>query len=101
MADQSVKYYVAVSETSEVHERLSGKVKNARKTGKKKIRAEFVTGHDLHRATGRWNKLDRDIDHENDRYREEIVDPLTGGVIRSVDELLSGHQGHGSAKKRK
>ena len=47
MADQSVKYYVAVSETIEVHERLSGKVKNARKTGKKKIRAEFVTGHDF------------------------------------------------------
>ena len=94
-------YYVGVSESSEVHERLSAKVKDPGKTGKRKIRTESVSGDDLHRATGRWNKLDRYIDHENDRYRERIVDPETGAVIQSVDEPLSEHQGHGSAKKGK
>jgi hypothetical protein len=92
-------HFVGVSESIEVHERLSGKVKDVQKAGKNKTRAEFVTGDDLHRASRRWNKLDREIDRENDRYREKIVDPQTGAVIRSVDEPLSEHQGHGSAKK--
>jgi predicted nucleic acid-binding Zn-ribbon protein len=94
-------YYVGVGETVEVHERLSAKAKDPGRTGKQKVRTESVSGDDLHRATGRWNKLDRSIDRENDRYRERIVDPQTGAVIRSVDEPLSKHQGHGSAKKGK
>jgi hypothetical protein len=83
----------------EVHESLKGKIKDPTKTRRRKVRVEFRTGDDFHRKTGQWNKVDRDIDRENDRYREVVVDGKTGKVIRAVDEPLSAHRGRGSAKK--
>ncbi|MCY4351714.1 MAG: zinc ribbon domain-containing protein [Gemmatimonadetes bacterium] len=68
-------------------------------TGKSKIRYERLSGDDLHRKSGKWNKKERIIDRENDRYMEKFIDPETGGVIHHCDEPLSEHQGHGSAKK--
>lgn len=38
------------------------------------------------------------IDRENNHYIEKVVDPDTGEVIHSCDELLTEHFGHGSAK---
>jgi len=93
-------YSLGVGEEIEVHERLATKTKDQARSGKNKVRAEFVTGDDLHRKTGRWNKLERVIDRANNRYREKIVDPKTGAVLRSVDEPLDQHQGRGSAKKK-
>jgi hypothetical protein len=61
---------------------------------------ESVSGDDLHRATGQWNELTREIDRENDRYRERIVNPQSGEVIRHVDEPLTNHTGRGSAKPK-
>jgi hypothetical protein len=90
---------VGLDEPVELHEALKGKLSDPRKTGKRKVRGEFRTGDDLHRQTNQWNKVDRDIDRENDRYRETITDGKTGKVIRSVDEPLSSHRGRGSAKK--
>ena len=55
-------------------------------------------GDDLTVSTGRWVHRDRLIDREGDRYRERVVDPQTGDVLRDVDEPLSKHRGHGSAK---
>lgn len=65
----------------------------------KKPRVEHVSGDDFHRATGKWNKLERLIDGRNNRYREVIRDPETGAVLRFVDEPLTEHRGRGSAKK--
>ncbi len=45
---------------------------------------------------GRMVKWYRDINREANRYRERIVDPETGEVLRDVDEPLSDHRGHGS-----
>jgi gluconate kinase len=92
-------YRLSLSDSVDIHESLKGKVVDPKKTGKKKVRAEFVSGDDLHRKTGQWNKLERDIDRESDRYREKIVDSETGQIIRSVDEPLSQHQGRGSARR--
>lgn len=58
---------------------------------------EIRSGDDLHRKTGDWNKLRREIDRTNDRYFEHIEDQ-EGNVIRHVEEPLSQHHGHGSAK---
>ena len=52
-------------------------------------------------SLGRPVQKRRVIDNRSDRYIEHIVDPLTGKVLRDVDEPLSAHQGHGSAKTRK
>lgn len=72
----------------------------AKRRGKGKPFIEGVAGDDLHRATGKWNRLERMIDRENDRYKEVIIDLETGRVVRHVEEPLSDHQGHGTAKKK-
>lgn len=72
-----------------------------KRPGNKKPIYESVSGDDLHRATGQWNKLIREIDRENDHYRERIVNPQTGEVILDCDEPLTAHTGHGSAKQAK
>jgi hypothetical protein len=46
-------------------------------------------------------KLRRIIDRRNNRYQELVVDPQTGETVREVDEPLSEHRGHGSAKPKK
>jgi len=66
--------------------------------GKGRPVVEAFGGDDLTVSTGRWIHRDRLIDHESDRYRERVFDPQTGEVIRDVDERLSDHRGHGSAK---
>jgi hypothetical protein len=43
-------------------------------------------------------KVERTIDRDTDRYRETVTMIESGEVIRSVDEPLSDHRGHGSAK---
>jgi len=91
-------YGVGLSESFEIRESLKGKVIDPTKTGKRKVRSEFVVGDDLHRKTGHWNMLERDIDRENDQYHERIVEPQTGEVLRAVDEPLSQHQKRGSAR---
>jgi len=82
----------------ELHSQLGIK---ARHGGEGKPFQEGKYGDDLHRKTGKWNKLERTIDRCNDRYTERIEDGETGAVIRDVDEPLSQHRGHGSAKKPK
>lgn len=56
-------------------------------------------GSDLYRKTGQWRRLERVFDRLNDWYREHISDRRTGKVIKHLEEPLSQHRGHGSAKK--
>lgn len=86
---------VFTEDHAEVHERVGLK---ARKPGVRRPVLESVSGDDLTVATGTWVRLERTIDRAGGRYRERIVDPTTGQVIRDVDEPLSEHQDHGSAK---
>ena len=51
------------------------------------------------KTTGKYMQKERLIDHDNDRYREKVVDPETGKTIHKCDEALSEHRNHGSAKK--
>ena len=62
---------------------------------------ESVSGDDLFRLTGQWNKLKRVIDRARDYYLEVITDRRTGKIIRYCEEPLSQHKGRGSAKKEK
>lgn len=59
-----------------------------------------IEGDDFHRDTGLWNKLVRRIDRMTNRYYERLEDGRTGTVIREVDEPLTDHTGHGSAKPK-
>ena len=49
---------------------------------------------------GRWVKRSMTINRRDDRYTERVEDPATGETIHECDELLSEHQGHGSARSK-
>lgn len=68
--------------------------------GKVAPHLEQVVGDDLHRDSGRWMRLERIIDREEDRYVERITDPETGQAIKEVEEPLREHRRHGSDKRR-
>jgi hypothetical protein len=89
--------------SAHVHESVTFREKiglKHKRPGHKKPIYESVSGEDLHRATGQWNQLTREIDRENNRYKEVIVNPQTGEVIRNVDEPLTSHTGRGSIKPK-
>jgi len=86
-----------------VHEKLTIREKigmKHKRPGHKKPIYESVSGDDLHRATGQWNKLTREIDRENNRYKEVIINPESGEVIRHCEEPLTKHFDRGSAKPK-
>ncbi len=68
-----------------------------KRPGSKKPIAEGFTGRELRKSVGDFVDKERLIDRENDRYREKVVTD-SGEVIRDVDEPLSEHRDHGSAK---
>lgn len=57
-----------------------------------KIGSEW--SHELKRPV----KVYRDVNREANRYRERVVDPVTGEILREVDKPLTDHVGHGSDK---
>jgi len=61
---------------------------------------ESTVGDSLSVSLGRFVKIVQHVDHETKRYIKKVVDPVTGDVLRDVDEPLSEHQGRGSAKPR-
>jgi rubredoxin len=67
-------------------------IKTKRSAGRRGRLIEGKFGDDLHKATGRWNRLDRRIDYQRDWYDETITDPETGAGIHEVHEPLSEHQ---------
>jgi uncharacterized Zn finger protein len=69
-----------------------------RRPGKKKPIREIKMGDDVHRDTGTWSYLMREIDYEHKHYVEHIV--RADGTVIDTDEPLSEHQRHGSAKTR-
>ena len=91
---------VSAHEKLEFREQLRAK---AKRPGMKRPLWESVSGDDLHRASGQWNKLERSIDRQQEPhwYTERITEPKTGQVIREVSEPLKKHQGRGSAKRKR
>ena len=91
-------YHVLVNDTIKFHEKLGMK---ARHNSGGKPFFESVVGSDLHRKSGKWMKLERTIDRENNHYREVVVDSNTGDVVHFCEEPLSDHQQHGTEKRDK
>jgi hypothetical protein len=91
------QFNVEITEELKLRESLNFKHKNP----EGKTLAEGLSGDDLHRKSGKWMKKERLIDRAEDRYKEVVTDPETGGVVHHCDEPLSQHRGHGSAKKKK
>jgi hypothetical protein len=87
-----------LTEKAEAHDSLAAKGRHGN-VGKVKPYREAFTGFDYHRDTNEWRHVSRVVDREGDRYTERIVD-AAGIVVRDVDEPLSNHRGHGTAKRR-
>lgn len=87
---------ITIEATVTLHSQIALK---ARRHGKGRLFLESKVGDDLYHLTGRWNRLERHIDHENDWYDEVITDSATGEILKETHEPLSQHQGHGSAKR--
>ena len=81
-------------------ETLNGVHIDPSRNSKEKKRAKFVVGDSLHRKSGKWNVINRDLDRNTNRYKEVVTDPETGVIIHSCEEPLSEHQNHGSPKKK-
>ena len=77
------------------HMRMKG-----RHAGKSRPHFDARSGANYYRRDNEWHHLYRLIDRENDRYVETIKRHSTGEIIKHVDEPLSEHIGHGSAKQR-
>ena len=77
--------------------------KGVSRTGGKtrgKYHHEALRGHEFN-VKGNLMKKERIIDRKNNYYRERVVNADTGEVVRDVEQPLSEHRGHGSAKHKK
>jgi hypothetical protein len=81
-------------------DRMEMKVKDNSFPSKKKVRKELIHGFDVRVSKGDYVHKEREIDRDNNTYREHITEE-TGEVIHSVTESLTDHFGHGSAKLKK
>jgi len=93
---EAVKVDVHVTDTITMRDSLDLK---AKRPGMKRPFIEQRVGHEQRRDSGRWSKIRRVIDRENDRYIEHITDD-DGNVVRDVDVPLSEHRGHGSDRSQ-
>ncbi|WP_292986985.1 hypothetical protein [Nitrosomonas sp.] len=89
----------SIHESVRLYDGLCYQIKDPKKTGKSKIKSEGFTKYAKSQKAP-LVKHSRNIDRENNRYSESVVDAETGGVIHSCDEPLKKHTGHGSAKKK-
>lgn len=91
-------YFARVRDGLGFSEGIGGKVKDPKRTGDAKLRAWFFKGFERSEELQRLVHKIVDADKDKDRYRELVVDPKTGTVLRDCLEPLSEHQGRGSAK---
>jgi hypothetical protein len=83
---------------STIHVRSELRLK-AKEPGAREPFVEQRVGDSYHRDSGRWNRLRRLIDRRHNRYVEHIEDGETGETLHDVDEPLTDHIDHGSARK--
>ncbi len=90
---------VVHTEGLEIHDGYSLRKEDPSRSRKKRVRMESFSKLEVFHREGRLVRKERLIDRDADRYREMVVDPVTGEVIHHTDEPLSNHRGHGSARR--
>src|SRR3954447_26432427 len=94
---QKVKLSFSDEITAKARDSLKGKVKDSSFPSKKKVRREFFYGSDERKSKGDYIYKEREIDKDANRYRE-LIREESGEVIRDIEQPLTDHIGHGSAK---
>lgn len=89
----------SIHESVRLYDGLGYRIKDPNRTGKSKVKSEGFTKYTKSQKVP-LVKHSHDIDRENNRYSESVVDVETGEIIHSCEEPLKKHTGHGSAKKK-
>lgn len=97
-AEQAEDRHIVLHDSVRVFGQLRLKARHG-EPGQVKPHLESVVGEELHRDSGQWRHVERVIDRESGRYREQITDE-TGKVVREIDEPLADHRGRGAARRR-
>ena len=97
---QSRAFSKHLSGSVQMHSSLTAKGKHAGATGRRKWFIETFSGADWSYRLRRFIRKQRTIDRDNDRYAEKVVDPENGEVLHNIEEPLSEHWGHSSAKPK-
>jgi hypothetical protein len=95
-----VAHSVSATDTLSIASKQLSKLTSRSGPGKKGVRFELVRGDELTRASGRWATKWRLVDKDNDRYQERVIEQGSGKVLHEIDEPLSAHRGHGSARNK-
>ncbi|MGX2030873.1 hypothetical protein [Methylocaldum gracile] len=91
---------VGVSAKAEVGRVAAKGVSRIGKRGRGKYDHEALRGQEFSEA-GHLMEKERIIDRKNDYYKELVINTDTGEVVLAVEQPLSEHIGHGSAKHKK
>jgi hypothetical protein len=59
------------------------------------------SGDEFYRNDKQWYHRLRYIDRKDDKYIEIFRDKNTNSIVKKIEEPLSEHTGHGSAKNKK
>jgi len=99
----STKQHIALNffeeATLKLRDWMKGKIKDVTRRSKEKVRREFFYGSDQRKSCGEYIYKEREIDRDDNRYRE-LIRSESGEIIRDVDQPLSDHINHGSAKSK-
>jgi hypothetical protein len=87
---------ISLSDGIALHEWLRAKT---RRKGRSRPSTEILVGDSFTVRAQSWSHREQVIDRDNDRYRERVTDK-EGHIIHEADASLSGHQGHGVAKRK-
>ena len=93
---------VTIEDTIALHDSLEWEGNDSNlpsRKKQKKTRVEGKTGSEWSAHLQKMVHKERLIDRKSDRYQELVKDLETGEVIHEIDEPLSEHTGHGSAKR--
>jgi hypothetical protein len=81
-------------------DRMEMEVRDNSLPSKQRVRKELIQGFDVRVSKGDYVYKEREIDRDNNTYREHVTEE-TSEVIHSVSESLTDHFGHGSDKFKK
>jgi hypothetical protein len=94
-SNQSVS--VGLSDELTIRESWRFKFRDGTLPSKDKLRRDTFIGSELRKSLGDFVHKERTIDRDANRYHE-LVREESGEITHQVDEPLSDHSGHGSAK---
>lgn len=100
-SSNKLEIVINIEDIVDLSDSMKGKVKDPNFSSKRNPRVEFITGTDMWYDENKLVHKEQLIDKTQNLYKKKIIDKETGEVIMDIEEPLTQHQGHGSAKLRR